>query len=110
VEGERDALALEVEDGCVASRVYPDALSRLWSALLCPGAGDVLVSATPEYEFVDWGGADHVGGGSHGSLHAGDSLGALVMCGTGPDSVEAREQWTLRDAARIVLEHFSIPS
>jgi hypothetical protein len=110
VEGELDALSLEVEDGRVLSRVYPDGLSRLWSALRCPGAGDVLVSAAPEYEFVDWGGADHVGGGSHGSLHVGDSLGALVLCGTGPDSVEAREQWTLRDAARIVLDHFSVPS
>ncbi len=110
VEGELDALALEVEDGRVTSRVYPDALSRLWSALLCPGAGDVLVSATPEYEFVDWGGADHVGGGSHGSLHVGDSLGALVLCGTGPGSADAQEQWTLRDAARVVLDHFSIQS
>jgi hypothetical protein len=110
VEGELDALSLEVEDGRVRSSVYPDGLSRLWAALRCPGSGDVLVSATPEYEFVDWGGADHVGGGSHGSLHVGDSLGALVLCGTGPDSADAREQWTLRDAARIVLEHFSVPS
>ena len=29
----------------------------------CPTAGDVLLSAAPGYEFVDWGGADHVGGG-----------------------------------------------
>ena len=54
---------------------YPDALSRVWSALKCPTAGDVLLSAAPNYEFVDWGGADHVGGGSHGSLHSTDSLG-----------------------------------
>ena len=31
----------------VTSSEYPDALGRLWSALECPHAGDVLVSATP---------------------------------------------------------------
>ena len=37
------------------------------------GAGEVLVSATEGFEFSDLGGGDHVGGGSHGSLVAGDS-------------------------------------
>ena len=68
---------------------YPDALARVWSALRCENAGDVLLSAAPGYEFVDWGGADHVGGGSHGSLHRTDSLGALLWCGTGPGSRDA---------------------
>ena len=78
-------------------RTYPDALGRLWSALECPHSGDVLVSAEPGYEFVDWGGADHVGGGSHGSLHRDDSEGVLLLCG-----VEApeREQWSLTDVTR----------
>ena len=30
--------------------------ARIWSALNCPTAGDVLLSAAPGYEFVDWGG------------------------------------------------------
>src|SRR5437764_1040913 len=82
------------------------ALARIWSALSCPTGGDVLLSAAPGYEFVDWGGADHVGGGSHGSLHATDSLGALMWCGTGPVSRAEREQWSLRDVATIVRHHF----
>ena len=90
------------------SREYPDALARIWSALTCPTAGDVLLSAAPGYEFVDWGGADHVGGGSHGSLHRSDSLGALLWCGTGPDSRDAREQWTLRDVAPMCRSHFGV--
>lgn len=110
VDGDLGALGLRTRDGRVASRQYPHALARLWSALACPSAGDVLVSAEPGYEFVDWGGADHVGGGSHGSLHRGDSLGTLLMCGTGPDSADAREQWTLADAAGLCLDHFSLPS
>ena len=66
-----------------------------WS---CPHSGDVLASAQPGYEFVDWGGADHVGGGSHGSLHRGDSEGVLLLCGTG--ARPAREQWTIRTSPR----------
>jgi predicted AlkP superfamily pyrophosphatase or phosphodiesterase len=85
---------------------YPDALARIWSALKCETAGDVLLSAAPGYEFVDWGGADHVGGGSHGSLHRTDSLGAMLWCGVGPSSREAREQWSLRDIAPMIREHF----
>ena len=47
VEGSPEALALEVSDGRAWSNEYPDALSRLWSALSCPRAGDLLVSASP---------------------------------------------------------------
>jgi hypothetical protein len=106
VEGELASLAAEIQDGRFESSSYPDALARIWSALECPTAGDVLLSAAPGYEFVDWGGADHVGGGSHGSLHATDSLGALLWCGTGPPSRADREQWSLRDVAGIVRDHF----
>ncbi len=108
VEGDLPALRAEVQDGQFLCTEYPDALARIWSALSCPTAGDVLLSAAPSYEFVDWGGADHVGGGSHGSLHRSDSLGALMWCGTGPDSREDRELWSLRDVAPIVRAHFGL--
>jgi hypothetical protein len=107
LEGDREALRLAVDDGRVTSDEYPDALARLWSALCCPHAGDVLVSAAPGYEFVDWGGADHVGGGSHGSLHRDDSLGVLITCGL---DAPAREHWSIADVASLVLGHFSISS
>jgi predicted AlkP superfamily pyrophosphatase or phosphodiesterase len=108
VEGEPAALGLSLDNGRVSSLEYPAALSRIWSALNCPTAGDLLLSAAPGYEFVDWGGADHVGGGSHGSLHRSDSLGALMWCGTGPDTREARGQWSLVDIAPMVREHFGV--
>jgi hypothetical protein len=108
VEGDLDLLALAVRDGRVGSATYPDALQRVWSALRCRTSGDLLASARPGYEFLDWGGAHHVGGGSHGSLHANDSLGSLVWCGTGPDSADAREQWTLRDVVPMVCAHFGL--
>jgi hypothetical protein len=99
VAGERAALDLD-------GTTYPDALDRLWSALACPHSGDVLASAELGYEFVDWGGADHVGGGSHGSLHRDDSEGVLLLCG-----VEAPEQegWALTDVTGLVLDHFGVP-
>jgi len=108
VNGELATLGLRAQDGRLTSPEYPAALSRIWSALKCPTAGDVLLSAAPGYEFVDWGGADHVGGGSHGSLHRSDSLGALMWCGTGPASREAREQWSLVDIVPMVREHFGV--
>jgi hypothetical protein len=99
VEGDEAVLDL-------GGSTYPDGLNRLWSALECPHSGDVLVSAEPGYEFVDWGGADHLGGGSHGSLHRDDSEGVLLLCGV--DHPE-REQWSLTDVTGLVLDHFGVP-
>jgi predicted AlkP superfamily pyrophosphatase or phosphodiesterase len=106
VEGELAALGASVSDGRFVTQDYPDALGRIWSALHCRTSGDVLLSAAPGYEFVDWGGSDHVGGGSHGSLHRSDSLAALLWCGTGPDSRDARVQWSLQDVTPLIRAHF----
>ncbi len=108
VEGDLGLLDLEVRDGKISSPTYPDALGRAWSALRCRTSGEVLLSARPGYEFVDWGGDHHVGGGSHGSLHANDSYGSLLWCGTGPEDAAAREQWSLRDVVPMVREHFGV--
>jgi hypothetical protein len=99
VSGERAVLDLDGD-------TYPDALNRLWSALECPHSGDVLVSAKLGYEFVDWGGSDHVGGGSHGSLHRDDSEGVLLLCGV---DAPARERWSITDVTGLVLGHFGVP-
>jgi hypothetical protein len=107
IDGEKATLDLELADGAIGSATYPDALGRLWSALNCPYGGDVLASAAPGHEFVDWGGADHVGGGSHGALHRDDSYGVLLMCGV--DAPE-RADWSLADVTPLVLRHFSLSS
>jgi type I phosphodiesterase/nucleotide pyrophosphatase len=114
VEGELGVLRAEVQDGRLLCTEYPDPLGRVWSALRCRNAGDILLSAAPGYEFVDWGGSAHVGGGSHGSLHRSDSLATLLWCGTGSelgmDSKAAREQWSLRDIAPMIRSHFGVAS
>jgi hypothetical protein len=108
VAGDLGALRARVEDGVLRSETYPDALARVFSALNGPHAGDFVLSLAPGYEAVDWGGVSHAGGGSHGSLHAGDSLGPLLLVGCGPPDPLAREQWALRDVAPLVLGHFGL--
>ncbi len=112
VDGQLGVLRAEIQDGRFLTTEYPDALTRAWSALHCEHAGEILLSAAPGYEFVDWGGSDHVGGGSHGSLHRSDSLATLLWCGTeGPgfQSRAARDQWSLRDVAPMIRGHFGVP-
>jgi hypothetical protein len=107
VEGALAAIDGTIEDGRLLTPGYPDALARTWAALTCPTSGDVLLSAAPGYEFIDWGRQAHVGGGSHGSLHGSDSLGALILCGTPPPEQEPA-QWTIRDIAPLILRHFGL--
>jgi Type I phosphodiesterase / nucleotide pyrophosphatase len=108
VEGALEALGIEVcDDGVLEAAPYPDGLARLWSALTCSNSGDVLLSAAPEYEFADWGGQAHVGGGSHGSLRAEDSLTALIACGVEIPREEP-SQWSICDVAPMVTAHFGL--
>jgi hypothetical protein len=112
VEGELAAFEARSSDGVLRSESFPDGLGRAWSALACESAGDILVSAMQGYEFVDWGGADHRGGGSHGSLRREDSLAPLAFVGCGPDlnreSVGQDRQWSIADVADTVNDHFGI--
>jgi hypothetical protein len=103
VTGDLTALNAATSDGRFEAPDYPDALRRVWAALTCPTSGDVLLSAAPGFEFPDWGGAAHVGGGSHGSLHHSDSLGALVFSGL---EDPAHAQWSITDVAPMVRAHF----
>jgi hypothetical protein len=108
LDGDLDALELALEDGVLRSEEYPDPLARVHAALSAPNAGEFVVSLAPGYEAVDWGGVSHAGGGSHGALHRGDSLGPLLFVGCGPASADERAQWSLRDVAPVVLEHFGL--
>ncbi len=106
VDGNLGVLGGELRDGVLHTPDYPDGLARVWAALTCPTAGDVALSSAGGYEFVDWGGAAHVRAGSHGSLHADDSLGALVMYGLDDPAPPGGEQWAIRDIAPLVTAHF----
>src|SRR5262249_54032642 len=84
VDGAPETLEATLAAGRLHSDRYPDPLARVYSALASPHAGDLVASLDPGYEAVDWGGSSHAGGGSHGSLHHGDSLGPLLFVGCGP--------------------------
>jgi predicted AlkP superfamily pyrophosphatase or phosphodiesterase len=80
----------------------PDALARAWAALHDPNAGELLVSAAPGVEFADLAGRHHAGGGSHGSLVAGDSIVPVLTVGV--DAAPA----SIVDVAPAVLAHFGV--
>ena len=81
----------------------PDAFARAWAALANPNAGDVVLSAVLGWEFADLGGRHHLGGGSHGSLEAGDSEIPLLTVGAEGDPR------SIVDVAPLVLRHFGLP-
>ena len=81
----------------------PNAFERVWAALENPNAGELLVTAAPGVEFSDLGGRHHAGGGSHGSLTAGDSIVPMLTVGTAPPPPR------LVDVAPLVREHFGVP-
>ncbi len=90
-------------DGDPAILDQPDAVVRATAALRCPNAGDVVVSAAEGWEFEDLGGRHHRGGGSHGSLVAGDSLVPILTLG-----VNGPVPASIVDIAPAVLAHFGI--
>jgi hypothetical protein len=80
----------------------PDALERSWAALANPNAGELIVSPPLGVELTDLAGRSHLGGGSHGSLEAGDSLVPLLTVGL---DAEPRR---IVDLAPAALEHFGV--
>lgn len=107
LDGDPAALSARVAGGRFLSDEYPDALARLWSALANPNAADILVSLAPGWECIDWGGGNHLPGGSHGSLLAADSLGALLTVGLDGERPE-REQWAISDVYSLIEGHFGL--
>jgi hypothetical protein len=91
-------------DGDPAVLDHPDALARAWAALANPNAGDVLVSASEGWEFTDLGGRHHAGGGSHGSLCAGDSEVPMLTVGL------ERPPGSITEIAPGVVARFAVAS
>jgi predicted AlkP superfamily pyrophosphatase or phosphodiesterase len=101
-EGSEIVARLDGEDVPVEKLEHPDAVWRARSALANPNAGELLVSAAEGWELTDLGGRHHAGGGSHGSLVAGDSIVPLVTVGL------RSEPQRITDVAPAVLEHFGV--
>jgi hypothetical protein len=101
-EGDEVVARRDGADASVEKLEHPDAAWRVRSALANPNAGELLVSAAEGWELVDLGGRHHAGGGSHGSLVAGDSVVPLLTIGIGA------ELHRITDVAPALLEHFGV--
>ena len=90
------------EEGLDVLAEHPHAVERALAALRNRNAGDVLVSAAPGCEFLDLAGRHHAGGGSHGSLCAGDSEVPMLAVGLGPPPDR------LTEVAPLLLDHLGV--
>jgi len=102
LEGGEVVARRDGSDAPVEKLDHPDAARRARAALANPNAGDLLVSAADGWELVDLGGAHHAGGGSHGSLSAGDSFAPLLTVGLDADPRR------ITDVAPAALAHLGV--
>lgn len=79
--GDASVLDLRVDDGVVELDAYPNAFERVAGVLDLDKSGDLWVTARPGCEFSAPGGDAHVGGASHGALHALDSYSPVIVAG-----------------------------
>jgi hypothetical protein len=107
-QGDGDALGLLLDGAAIEFEQYPNAFERIAGVLDLEQSGDLWVTARPGYEFQVPGGKAHLGGASHGALHALDSLSPVIVAG-GP--VRPRLPRDLRsiDIAPICMELLGLP-
>jgi hypothetical protein len=80
-DGDGEAVDLQMEGDTVAFGQYPNAFERIAGVLDLDQSGELWVTARPGCEFQVPGGEAHVGGASHGALHALDSLSPVIVAG-----------------------------
>ena len=87
---------------------YPNAFERLSGALDLEKSGEIWVTALPGCEFEVPGGKAHVGGASHGALHALDSYSPVIVAGAGAPRVLPRHMRSA-DLAPLCMQILGIP-
>jgi hypothetical protein len=106
--GDLGVLDARLEDGRLQWNDYPNAFERIAGALDAPHSGAVWFTARPGCEFEVPGGAAHVGGGSHGGLHALESLCPFIIAG--PTKVDLPRHMRSVDIAPLCLELLGVPA
>ena len=106
--GDLSVLDAQVADGRLRWSDYPNAFERIAGALDAPKSGDVWFTARPGCEFEVPGGAAHVGGASHGGLHALESLCPFLIAG--PTKVDLPRHLRSVDIAPLCLQLLGIPA
>ncbi|HEX6162290.1 MAG TPA: alkaline phosphatase family protein [Vicinamibacterales bacterium] len=106
--GDLKVIDAHVEDGELRWNDYPNAFERIAGALDAPNSGDVWFTAKPGCEFEVPGGAAHVGGASHGGLHALESLCPFLIAG--PNKVDLPRRMRSVDIAPLCLQLLGVPA
>jgi len=102
-QGDLAAVGARIEGDRVVSDDYPNPFERVAGGLRHPNAGQLWVTARPHVELQSPGAEVHVGGGSHGALHAEDSIVPLLIAGAGtPGAWEAPPRTV--DVAAVCLQ------
>jgi hypothetical protein len=107
--GEPSVLDLLPHEADLAAGSYPNALERVANLLESRNSGKIWVTARPGCEFDLPGGKAHVGGASHGALHALDSLSPLIVAG-GATQPDPRRPIRSIDLVPLCLQTLGIPS
>ncbi len=107
-QGDADALDAWQEGRTLMFGQYPNAFERIAGALDLEKSGELWVTARPGCEFEVPGGEAHIGGASHGALHALDSLCPVIVAGGGARRRLPRHLRSL-DIAPLCMEILGIP-
>ena len=106
--GDLSVLDASVNDGALAWRDCPNAFERLAGALDAPNSGTLWLTAAPGSEFEVPGNTAHIGGASHGGLHALESWCPVIVAG--PRAVALPAAMRSVDLAPLCLELLGIPT
>jgi hypothetical protein len=107
-QGDLRVIDAQVDEGRLIWGEYPNAFERLAGALEHPNSATLWVTAKPGCEFEVPGGNPHLGGASHGGLHALESYCPLLVAG--PSPVRLPDQLRSVDVAPLCLNLLGIPS
>lgn len=100
--GDLAVLGGRVEQGRLVWSDYPNAFERIAGSLDHRRSGMLWATAVPGCEFEVPGGEAHVGGASHGGLHALESLSPVIVAG--PTRVQLPEAMRSVDIAPLVMQ------
>jgi hypothetical protein len=106
--GDPGALTVQQEGTMILFADYPNAFERIAGVLDLDKSGEIWVTAKPGCEFEVPGGEAHVGGASHGALHALDSLSPVIIAGGTSRHVLPRHMRSV-DIAPLCMEILGVP-
>ena len=107
-QGDGEGLDLLLDSDTVEFGQYPNAFERIAGVLDLDQSGELWVTAKPGCEFEVPGGKAHVGGASHGALHALDSFSPVIIAG-GPVPPRLPRHLRSIDIAPLCMELLGVP-